>query len=359
LVTVSTKRTPNRGWLAVDLPSLRANARAVQDAARGAALLPVVKADAYGLGAVPVVRALEELEPWGFAVATVDEAIELREAGCARPLLVFTPPFPTQLADYRRFDLRAVLGDATAAEEWALPFHVEIDTGMGRCGVRWDDRPALGRFGGEHLEGAFTHFYAADTDAATVTRQWRRFEEALGALKNRPRLRHAQNSAGAWRCPAQLDLVRPGIFLYGGTLAPDLPHPSAVMAVRAPVVDLRRLSAGDGVSYGGVWRAPHDTWIATLGIGYADGVPRCVAGRAHVLHGGSRWPIVGRVTMDFIMIDVGPSGGGVRVGDVATVVGRDGDDEITLDEFAAWSDTINYEVLTRFGARLAREYEDG
>jgi alanine racemase len=357
-VTVSTKRTPNRGWLAVDLPNVRANARAVQAAARGAPLLPVVKADAYGMGAVPVMRALEELDPWGYAVATVDEAIELRDAGCTRPVLVFTPAFASQRAVYERHDLRAVISDPAVAADWTRPFHVEIDTGMGRCGVRWDETHTLARFDRETLEGVFTHFYAAEEDPVSVAEQWERFDGAVARLPVRPRLRHAQNSAGAWRCPERLELVRPGIFLYGGRLAPDLPSPAPVATVRAPVVDLRRLNAGDGVSYGATWRATAPTWIATLGIGYADGVPRLVEGRAHVLVHGRPRPVVGRVTMDFIMIDVGPTADDVRLGDVATIVGRDGDGEISVDTFAAWSETISYETLTRFGTRLAREYTD-
>ena len=130
------------------------------------------------------------------------------------------------------------------------------------------------------------------------------------------------------------------------------------MSVRAPVVSLRRLPAGETVSYGGDWTAPADTVIATLGGGYADGVPRAVQGRASVLLGGSRVPVVGRVTMDFIMVDLGGDGGGAAIGDTATLIGPDGEDEITVREFAEWSGTITYETLTRFGARMTRRYLD-
>ena len=355
-MTVSTNPTSNRGWLAVDLPSLLANARAVREAARGARLLPVVKADAYGLGAVPVARALERLDPWGFAVATVDEGAALRLAGIERPILVLTPAMSLQRAEYARHGLRAVLGDPAVAAEWAAPFHLEIDTGMGRCGVRWDDPDVLRRFQLPTLEGVFTHFFAADEDAASVGMQWGRFREALAYFGTRPPLLHAANSAAAWRLDEKLDLVRPGIFLYGGEQVPDLPAALPVATVRAPVVSVRRVRAGDPVSYGADWTAPADTNIATLGIGYADGVPRLVQGKAHVLLRGRRRPIVGRVTMDFVMIDAGPAGDTVREGDIATIVGCDGDDEISIHEFAAWSDTISNEVLTRFGARLRREY---
>jgi len=355
---VSTKPASNRGWLAVDLPSLLANARAVRDAARGARLLPVVKADAYGLGAIPVARALERLDPWGFAVATVDEGAALREAGVSRPILVLTPAMADQRAAYASHGLRAVLGDPEAAPVWAEPFHLEIDTGMARCGVRWDDPGRIRRFQVPALEGVFTHFFDAAEDPASVDVQWSRFREALACLDRRPPLLHAANSAAAWRLDERLDLVRPGIFLYGGEPVPDLPAALPVVTVRAPVVSVRRVRAGDPVSYGADWTASGDTTIATLGIGYADGVPRLVQGRAHVLLHGQRRPIVGRVTMDFVMIDVGPGSDAVREGDVATIVGRDGEDEISLHEFAVWSDTISYEVLTRFGARLRREYVD-
>jgi alanine racemase len=355
---VSTNVLSNRAWLAVDLANLRANARAVQEAAGSARLLPVVKANAYGLGAIPVARALEALEPWGFAVVTIDEAIELRTAGIARPILVFTPPFPSQQAVYAEYGLRAVHGDPAAAERWELPYHLEIDTGMGRCGVRWEESDAVRRFGGRYLEGAFTHLYAADEGLAGVQRQWDRFQRAVALLGQRPPLLHVANSAGAWRLDAHLDLVRPGIFLFGGEHAPDLPRPLPVASVCAPLVSVRRLPAGETVSYGGDWTAPVDTVIGTLGIGYADGVPRAVQGKASVLLGGRRVPIVGRVTMDFIMVDLGPDGGGAVIGDTATLIGTVGEDEISVNEFAAWSGTISYETLTRFGARLARRYSD-
>ncbi len=356
-MTVSTLRKTNRAWVEVDLASLLANAQTVQAAARGAALLPMVKADAYGLGAVPVARALETLDPWGFGVATIEEGAELRAAGIRRPILVFTPAVASLRGAYRRHALRAVIDDPGVAAKWDGPFHLEIDTGMGRCGVRWDAGTVLARFGPPHLEGAFTHFFAAEEGADTVVQQWQRFEQALGALPLRPEFVHAANSAAAFRLQHPQDLVRPGIFLYGGRVGSDLPAPQPVAAVRAPVVSLRNLSAGATVSYGGDWVAPRPTTIATLGIGYADGIPRSVQDRASVLMGGRRLPVVGRVTMDLVMVDLGEtSENGAHVGNMATVIGRDGTDEITVDEFADWAGTITYEILVRLGARLPREY---
>jgi alanine racemase len=355
---VSTN-SPNRAWITVHLGHLVANARAVQQAARGAALLPVVKADGYGLGAVAAARALETLNPWGFAVVTLEEAVELRDAGVGRRILVLTPAWREQRDAYAENDLRAALEDPDVAARWGLPFHVEIDTGMGRCGTRWDDVGRLVALGTAGPEGAYTHFFAADEGPETVRQQWRRFQEALSAMGHRPSILHAANSAGAWRLQEHLDLVRPGVFLYGGEHAPDLPAPRPVVTVRAPVVSVRRLHAGETVSYGGDWAAPKETVVAALGIGYADGVPRAVQGKAHVLLAGRPCTVVGRVTMDFIVIDLGPDGTDVAVGDVATVIGRDGDHEITVDAFARWSGTIGYEALTRLGLRLRREYVGG
>ncbi len=358
-VNVSTKLSKRRAWVEVNLDNLVANARTVQTVAQGAALLPMVKADAYGLGAVRVVEALEVLDPWGYGVATVDEGIQLRAAGIRRPVLVFTPARAERLEVYREHALRAVLDDATVAAEWDHEFHLEVDTGMGRCGLRWDADDAIAQCSSRWLEGVFTHLYAADAQPETVSTQRSRFQRALEALGTRPKLVHVANSAGAWRLDERLDLARPGIFLYGGRHAPDLPAPLPVAVLQAEVVAVRRIPAGETVSYGGDWTAPRPTTVATLGVGYADGVPRAVQNRAQVLLHGVRRPVVGRVTMDFIMVDVGSATDAVRVGDVATLIGRDGDDEITVDEFASWSGTISYEILTGLGTRLVRLYVTG
>jgi alanine racemase len=356
---MSTQPHHGRGWADIDLANLVANARAVLGQAPGARLLPMVKADAYGLGAVSCARALRAVSPWGFGVATLDEAAQLRAAGFNEPMLVFTPATLADLPRIRDLDVRVVLDRPDTVQRWDRPFHLEIDTGMSRCGVRWDDAETIAGCRSPHLEGVFTHLHSADSNPPSVTDQWRRFAVARDTLGERPRLVHVANSAGAWRIPEPLDLVRPGIFLYGGTPGPDLPAPAPVFALRAPVVGLRRVRAGETVSYGADWTAPRATTIATLGIGYADGVPRAAQGRAHLLIAGRRVPLVGRVTMDFIMVDAGPDGGGVQVGDVATLVGEDGESAITLDEFAASCGTIAYEVIARLGSRLPRRHRSG
>jgi alanine racemase len=188
-----------------------------------------------------------------------------------------------------------------------------------------------------------------------VAKQWRRFVEARSRVPGAA-LVHAANSAGAWRLHQPLDLVRPGIYLYGGSHSPELPPPRPVAALRAPVVALRKVRRGDSVSYGADWWAPTDTWIATLGAGYVDGIPRAVQGKAAVLLGGSRRPVAGRVTMDFVMVDLGPDGRGVALGDAATVFGGDDPLAPTVDQFAVWAGTNAYEVLARVGARVERRY---
>jgi alanine racemase len=317
----------------------------------------MVKADAYGLGAVPVAQALEVVEPWGYGVGTIAEGAALRTAGIRRPILVFTPACLELEAAYRAHDLRAVLDDPEAAARWTLPFHLEIDTGMARAGIRWDESERLAAVVSPQLEGAFTHFHSADADPASVREQWTRFQQALGRLGRRPAMTHAANSAGIWRLTERTDLVRPGIFLYGGRAGVDLPPPRPVATLRAPVVSLRTVRAGDSVSYGATWHASSPAHIATLGVGYCDGVPRSVHGPAQALLAGHRCRIVGRVTMDMIMVEVPPERAQqVRVGDVATLFGGEDEGAITLDEFAGWAGTISYEILTGLGSRLPREY---
>lgn len=353
----SNPSNPARAWADVSLATLRENARTIQRVARSR-LLPMVKADGYGLGAVAVARALEPLDPWGFGVATVDEGAELRAAGITRPVVVFTPATADQVATHAHDDLRAAIGDLDALRAWVsagLPFHLEIDTGMSRAGIRWDDADALAAAAAlvteaRGWEGCFTHFHSADTDRAETGRQWERFAGVLAGFPRRPELVHAANSAAALAGRAwAADLVRPGIFLYGGAAGGPVPGP--VVALRAPVVAVRRLPAGGTVSYGATWTATEASTVATLGAGYADGVPRALSGCGEVELGGVRVPIVGRVTMDMTMVRVGPS---VRVGDVATFYGG----LLGLDEQAVRAGTISYELLTSIGRRVPRRYRE-
>jgi alanine racemase len=354
----------------VDLAAVSENARTVARVS-GTRLLPMVKANAYGVGAVAVSKALEPLDPWGYGVATVPEGAELRAAGLARPVVVFMPVQPSLFAEFERLRLTPVLGDATAIADWvargARPFHLEIDTGMGRSGVRWDEIDGLCEVANTpSLEGCYTQFHSADRRDGSAERQLERFEQAVARLPRRPPLLHVANSAAALRDRRfAFDLVRPGVFLYGGSPGEGFPQPRPVVRLRARVLAVRRIAAGESVSYNALWRAPRPTTVATLGIGYADGLRRSLglSGRGAVLLRGRRAPIIGAVTMDLTMVEIGDNP--VDVGDVATLIGEGdgggggggGAGRITLEEFAGWSDELQRAVLTSLGPRLPRIYD--
>jgi alanine racemase len=336
------------------------NARAVARTA-GTRLLPVVKANGYGVGAIAVARALEALDPWGFGVATVREGAELREAQIDRPVLVFSPASPEAFDDYHRYRLTPVLETAEAIRVWGGggSFHLGIDTGMSRAGVRWDEVAALADLlDTPRLEGCYTQFHSADRRDGSADEQLDRFLGAVAGLKRRPPLLHVANSAAALRDRRfALDMVRPGVYLYGGAPAEWIPGGRPVVSIRARVVSVRTVRRGETVSYNATWAAPRDTVVATLGIGYADGMRRALglSGAAYVLLNGARCPVVGLVTMDYVMVET--AGTAVAVGDVATLVGESRGGRITLEQFTAWSGELQREFLTGLGARLPRLYE--
>ena len=344
----------------MDVDALVDNARTIAKIA-GTRLLPVVKANAYGVGAALVCTALEPLDPWGYGVATIEEGAELRAAGIARPILVFMPARALRFDAYERHQLTPALGDAGSILEWTAhgerPFHIEVDTGMGRSGVRWDEVDELGEaLDTPSFEGCYTHFHSAERRDGSAERQLEQFLEAVGRLPRRPKLVHVANSAAAVRGKQfAFDLVRPGIFLYGGSTADDVPQPKPVVSVRARVVSMRRLRRGESVSYNASWVAARDTMIATLRCGYADGLRRMLGttgGGACVLLRGQRRPIVGFVQMDMMLVETGTLE--VQVGDIATIVGEDAKQRITLKEFSEWSGELPHEFLTGLGPRLQR-----
>jgi len=353
----------SRAWVEVSLAAVVENARIVARTA-GTRLLPIVKANAYGLGAVAVSRALEVVDPWGYGVATVEEGIELRAAGISRPVLVLLAAAAARFSEYHAARLTPVFDSSAALESWLgergdAPFHLEIDTGMARGGVRWDEMAHVARLlDTPRFEGAFTQLHSSEIADGSMRRQLERYHAALDTLPRQPRLRHVANSAAALTEPhAALDLVRPGVFLYGGTPGGTIAPGRAVASIRAQVASVRRVRAGDTVSYNARWAAPRDTTIATLGIGYADGVPPSLGpeGRGTVLLAGRRCPIVGTVTMDLIMVDAGDLA--VDVGDVATLLGAADGQTLTLAELSAASGVQPRGLLTGLGSRLPRVYE--
>ena len=264
----SSSDATDRAWVDVDLGAMVANARRVAEAS-AARLLPMVKANGYGVGAVPVARALEPLDPWGYGVATPEEGAELRAAGISRPVLLFTPPLAGWFDRLIRDDLTPVLCDIGALKRWVAEapgraFHIGVDT----AGIPYHDLEALTAAravvsGLPAYQGACTHFHSADTDLQATEEQWIRFGTAVAAIGPRPPLLHAANSAAALAGSRYSgDLVRPGIFLFGGNAGASSPKP--VAALRARVVAIRRVPRGEPVSYGATWSPPDDVTIATV-----------------------------------------------------------------------------------------------
>ncbi len=362
-----------RAWVEVDLDALRANYDTVARAA-GTALLPMVKADGYGVGAERVVRALEPRSPWGYGVATAGEGAELRRLGVTRPILVLSPLPAGDTALAARVGLTASISSVDGLEAWRaaaeaegaeLDFHVDIDTGMGRSGFDWRE---VGQWGAAvadrsarlHWTGVFTHFHSADArDPEPSTRQWERFRETLVQLPvpAESLLVHASASGAALRWAEYgLDAVRPGIFLYGGHPAPEvaeIPSPEPVVAVRARLLLVRTAPAGSTVGYGATHVADGPERWGTLSVGYGDGLPRALGNRGSALVRGRRVPIVGRISMDLttVRLDNVPD---AQRNDVVTLIGVDGEERITVDDVAAQVGTIGYEILTGLSPRLPR-----
>lgn len=377
---MSTDAPRARAWIEVDAAALRRNLRRIRDAVGpGPALIPMLKADAYGTGVAQAVRALERVEPWGYGVATVEEGSRLRELGVRSPVLVCSPAPPASYRAAVEHELTVSVSDiegldalVEAARQVGRPasFHVEIDTGMGRAGFDWRDAASwglevAGRTGqGVRWTGCFTHFHSADlAERGPSELQWRRFQDALAALPvPRERLMvHAANSAAALRLPAfAADAVRPGIFLYGGKAGTDLPSPEPVVSVRARVLRIRDVPPGTTVGYGATYAASGWERWATLALGYGDGWPRALGNRGSALVGGRRVPIIGRISMDVTVVDI-TGDDTSRAGDVATLIGSDGDERITVNEVAELAGTISYEILTGLTARLPRiwMHDDG
>jgi alanine racemase len=351
-----------RGWIEIDLDAVVRNARAM--ASRTPGMLPMVKADAYGVGAVRVARALEQLAPWGYGVATIEEGRELRDAGIGRPIVLFTSVEVDELPAVRDAQLTPALASARAIARWASidggAWHLAIDTGMSRAGVRWDKVGDLAAELREHPpEGAFTHFHSAALDDGSLAEQEMRFERGLEAMPAAPALLHAENSAAlARREHSRWSLGRPGIFLYGVPVgAGKIVQPEPVVSLRARIVELRTVHAGESVSYDATHRVERDTRIATLPVGYADGYRRSLGNRAHALVAGRRAPVVGVVTMDMTMLDV--TGLDAKIGDIATLLGRDGAERIDVIDLAEQASASPYEILTGLRARLPRHYHGG
>ncbi len=379
-MTRQSRTALERAWVEIDLGALRQNAATIARRA-GVPILPMIKADAYGLGAGVVARALEPLEPWGYGLATVAEGEELRACGITRPLLICTPLLPVEFERARAARLTPSLGDPGAIETWiagAGAWHLSIDTGMSRAGLPWHDIAWVRELvQAAPPEGAFTHFHSADRNDGSAMEQERRFREAVAALPSRPRVLHTENSAALQRRGAsEWDIVRPGVALYGVSTGEHVQWtPDAVVAVRACIAELRSVPDGGTVSYGAAYRAVGERRIATIPLGYADGYRRSLSNRGTALLRGRRVPVAGVVTMDMTMIDV--TGIECEIGDIVTLIGRETaerlggerdsrfpipdpgstDHYLSLERVAWDAEMMSpYELLTGLRTRLPRIY---
>ncbi len=362
-------------WAEIDLSAVEHNLAQVRSRVGGGRILAVVKANAYGHGAVSVARACTEAGVSYLGVFCVDEGIQLRRAGVATPILVMGYCPPWEAAEIVRNGLTASLSSRETAEALArearragarAAVHLKVDTGMARHGLAPSDVAAFAEYLSPMpdlvLEGAFTHFATADeADKAFMKRQYEGYHEAAAALPARV-IRHVANSATCADLPElALDMVRPGICLYGHQPSRHLHRPMDLrpaLTLKSFVARLHVLPKGETVSYGRTWTARRPTKVALIPCGYADGLPRLLSNAGSVLVRGKRAPIIGRVCMDSHMADVTdiPE---VAVHDEVVIIGRQGAEVVSAEEIAQLAGTIGYEVLCGVTARVPRVYLRG
>jgi alanine racemase len=354
-------------WAEVDLSALRRNLKAFKSRMpRGTGLMFVVKANAYGHGAVACAKEAErhKLAAW-LGVSSVEEGVLLRDAGVKLPILVLGSLYPFEsflaAAAHDLTPTVASLESAMRLVEAAktlgrrVSCHLKIETGMGRIGISPAAAIAVAEYiqgnPSVQLEGAYTHLACAEESRSYTNEQLSRFEKVVSVLKSRVPLVHAANSAGALKYPkARYNLVRPGLAIYG--LYPGF---EPVLTWKTKLVFIKTLPKGSGVSYGASFKTRRVSRVATLPVGYADGFSRANSGNGDVLIGGRRCPIVGRVTMDMTMVDVTDCPQ-AHVGGDAVLIGRQGKAEISAGGVAERLDTISYEVTTTISSRVPRVF---
>ena len=376
-----TDRRTVRTWAEVDLDALAHNYRLLRGLAPGAKFLGLVKADAYGHGAAPIAKKLQELGADMLAAACLDEAIALRESGIALPILCLGQTPPELAGELLAYDITQTVGDletgealsaAAVAAGKTLKIHVKVDTGMGRLGFVYyedDDEAALERAGKEieslcalpglEPEGIFTHFANADGSEAYTKNQCARIYDVFGELWERGlhqfKIYHCAASAAvlnySWT-KVYMNMIRPGIALYGYVPDPSVKDPGLkpVMTVKSRIAVVRDLPAGAKISYGCTATLERDSKVAVLPMGYGDGLPRVLSNKLEVLIGDKLCPVLGRICMDMCMVDV-TDAPGVKAGDVATVYGPG-----LTDWAAQLAGTIPYELLCQLTPRVPRIY---
>jgi alanine racemase len=364
---------PTTAW--VDLGAIARNVAALRARIGRRRIMAVVKANAYGHGLIPVAEVMLRSGVDELGVAFLEEGIELRRAGVPAPILVLGGIIGNQISHFIEHDLMmtasspfklAQIEEVAAVTGRRAKVHLKIDTGMERIGIHWDHAERLfdAAFAARHVDihGVFTHFASADgADRSFTLTQLERFDQAIGHLRRRgfviPPLHAANSGALLQHEAAMFDLVRPGSLLYGFYSSPAVERTIAVepaLSLRTRVVYFKVVRAGSPVSYDGRWVAPRDTRVVTLPVGYGDGYLRALSNRAEVLIEGRRCPVVGNITMDAMMVDVGE--GSAYNGDDVVLIGRQGQHEIRVEELAERAGTIPYEILTSINMRVPRRY---
>jgi alanine racemase len=362
-------------WLEIDLERIRSNYHVIRGLVpTGTHILCVVKDDAYGHGAVRVAQVLQEEGAEWFALATLEEALQLRQAGIKGRMLVFgyVPPSGASTAIEHRIALTVSNDDvarelAEASSGQRLTIHLKVDTGMGRGGVLADGAMgvlhALSGMKGLELEGIYSDFSCADSDASYSSMQLRRFEKILHQATVegiRPPLAHLCNSAGILTMKTAIfEGVRPGLLLYGLSPLEGVPIAGLrpAMSMKSRVIAFKQVPTGYGIGYGRTYLTYKPTVVGLLPVGYTDGYSRLLSNKASVLIGGKRAPVIGRVTMDQIMIDLSEVPG-VAVGDEAVLMGEAGNQRITAGDLGSLEQSISYEVLSTVGKLVPRVYLD-
>jgi len=359
----------------IDHEALRSNLRQIRDKVGSCVkILCMVKANGYGHGATEISPTLARAGADAFGVATLEEAVQLREAGIQAPLIVLAGVFPAQLDTFVEYKLTPVVHDLislkaldreSSRRQVELRVHLKIDTGMGRLGFLAAEADqwiaAIKQAESLHIQGVFSHFSHAESVQGDYTqKQLEIFKRVLGQLRSAgviPDLVHLANSAATITLPAAyFDMVRPGLMLYGVYPSPNMKEQinlKPVLSWKTKILQLKNVPSGTSVSYGQTYVTERESLIATLPMGYADGYPRFLSNRGEALVRGQRARIAGRVCMDLTMIDVTDIRN-VRQGDEVVLLGRQGGAEISADEIAAWANTISYEILTSIGTRVPR-----
>lgn len=361
--------------LTIDLGALRHNYRAIAQHVAPALVMPILKANAYGHGLIEVARLCQSLDAPAVGVAYLEEAMQIRRAGLTLPVLVLGGIVGDQIPRFLEHDLMLTASSVdkleaieacAAAMRIRARVHLKIDTGMQRIGVRWTSAERLleASLRTEHVEvaGIFTHFANAD-DAAPTALQLERFLEVLRFYERRSLptpLRHAASSGAICTSPeTHLDMVRPGVLFYGVSTSTD----AAPIVPVAPalewttqVVFFKVVEAGQPVSYGSTWAPSRAVRLVTLPVGYGDGYPRAMSGHAEVAIRGKRYPVVGRICMDQVMVSIGWET--AYNGDRVVLIGRDGGSTIRVEDLARWAGTIPHEILACINTRVPRIYVD-